>query len=73
VAAAYLALAREHGLDPAQMALAFCASRPFMASVILGATTMEQLATDIAAAELTLSPAVLEGIAAIHREHPIPM
>jgi aryl-alcohol dehydrogenase-like predicted oxidoreductase len=73
VAAAYVALAREHGLDPAQMALAFCASRPFMASVILGATTMEQLATDIAAAELTLSPAVLEGIAAIHREHPIPM
>ncbi len=35
---AYVALARAHGLDPAQMALAFAASRPFMASVILGAT-----------------------------------
>jgi aryl-alcohol dehydrogenase-like predicted oxidoreductase len=71
--ARYVALAREHGLDPAQMALAFCAGRPFMASVIIGATTPDQLATDIAAAELTLTPEVLDGIAAIHREHPIPL
>lgn len=70
--AAYVALACEHGLDPAQMALAFCASRPTMGSVILGATSMEQLATDIAAAEISLSPEVLEGIAAIRRKHPMP-
>ena len=73
VAEAYFALARKHGLDPAQMALAFAASRPFMASVIIGATTMDQLATNIGAAGLTLPAEVMEGIAAIHRRHPIPM
>ena len=71
--AAYVALAREHGLDPAQMALAFAASRPFMGAVILGATSTEQLDRDIGAAELTLSDEVMAGIAAIHQRHPIPM
>ncbi|HPG22497.1 MAG TPA: aldo/keto reductase, partial [Amaricoccus sp.] len=73
VVTAYVALARQHGLDPAQMALAFCMSRPFMASTIIGATSMRQLATDVAAAELKLSAEVMEGIAAIHRRHPIPL
>lgn len=71
--AAYVALARAHGLDPAQMALAFCAERPFMGSVILGATTMDQLATDLGAADLTLDDEVRAGIAAIHRRYPIPL
>lgn len=70
---AYVELAREHGMDPVHLALAFCAQRPFMTSVIFGATTMEQLSTALAAAEVTLSDEVLEGIAAIHRAHPIPM
>lgn len=70
---AYVDLARSHGLDPAQMALAFCAQQPFMTSVIFGATTMDQLATAISAADMTLSDEVLNGIAAIHRAHPIPM
>lgn len=71
--AAYVALARDHGLEPAQMALAFCASRPFMGSVILGATSLDQLRTDLGAATLTLAPEVLDGIAAIHRRFPAPM
>lgn len=71
-AAAYAALARDHGLEPAQLALAFCASRPFMGSVILGATSVAQLATDVAAAEMTLSPGVTEAIAEIRRDHPMP-
>ncbi|MCW5710467.1 aldo/keto reductase [Shinella sp.] len=70
---AYVDLAKEHGLDPAQMALAFCLTRPFMASVIIGATTMEQLKTDIGAAEVTLPPDVLNGIRRIHRLYPAPM
>lgn len=70
---AYVELAREHGLDPAQMALAFCLARPFVASVLIGATTLEQLETDIAAADLTLSPDVLNGIRRIHRLYPAPM
>lgn len=73
VADEYVALARDHGLDPAQMALAWAAERPFTASVILGATSLDQLETDLGAADLTLSNAVREGIAAIHRRHPIPL
>ncbi|MBA3325021.1 MAG: aldo/keto reductase [Rhodobacteraceae bacterium] len=70
---AYLAHARAHGLEPAQMALAFVAGRPFTASVILGATTLDQLRMNLGAADLTLSDEVLSGIVAIHRRHPIPM
>lgn len=68
---AYKELAQEHGLDLAQMALAFCLTRPFNTSTIIGATTMEQLKTDISAADITLSREVLAGIAKIHREHPL--
>ncbi|MDX3973163.1 aldo/keto reductase [Shinella sp.] len=70
---AYVALAKEYGLDPARMALAFCLTRPFMASIIIGSTTMEQLKTDIAAKDLELSPDVLNGIRRIHRLYPAPM
>ncbi len=71
--AAYAALAREHGLDLAQLSIAFCLTRPFMASVIIGATTMEQLKTDIAAAGVALSGDVLSGIGRIHRQYPAPI
>lgn len=70
---AYVDLAKEHGLDPAQMALAFCLTRPFMASVIIGATTMAQVKTNIASTNLTLSADVLNGIGGIHRLYPAPM
>jgi len=64
--AEYVALAREHGLDPAQMALAFVTSRPFTTSNIIGATTMAQLKSNIDSSDLELGPAVLEGLDAIH-------
>jgi aryl-alcohol dehydrogenase-like predicted oxidoreductase len=67
---AYLALARKHGLDVNQMAIAFCLTKPFMTSVIIGATTMEQLKVNIAAADLTLSDAVLAEIQEIFMQYP---
>ena len=70
--AAYAELARAHGLDCAQMALAFVNSRPFLTSSIIGATTMEQLRSNIASIDLELSSEVLEGIQAIHAAHPNP-
>ncbi len=70
--ARYVALAREHGLDPAQMALAFVTSREFVTSNIIGATTLEQLESNLASAELVLSQEVLDGIEAIHKDHPNP-
>jgi aryl-alcohol dehydrogenase-like predicted oxidoreductase len=63
----YLALARQAGLDPAQMALAFVNSRPFVTANIIGATSMEQLASDIASVDLRLSAEVEAGISAIHQ------
>jgi aryl-alcohol dehydrogenase-like predicted oxidoreductase len=68
----YLAVAEKHGLDPAQMAIAFCNQRPFVTSSIVGATNLEQLANNIAAAELELSDEVLEDIHSVYRRYPIP-
>jgi aryl-alcohol dehydrogenase-like predicted oxidoreductase len=70
--AAYVALARTHGLDPAQMALAYVNSRPFLTANIIGATSMEQLISDIDALDLVLGESVLAGIEAIQTEFPNP-
>ncbi len=69
---AYVALAREHGLDPAQMALSFVHSRPFMTSTIIGATTMEQLHCNIASVDIDLSGEVIQAIHDIHQTFPNP-
>lgn len=69
----YIQLARQHGLDPAAMALAFCCSRPFMTSTIIGATNMDQLKINLSASTIELSGEVAEGIQAIYEEHPVPM
>ncbi|MCB1459874.1 MAG: aldo/keto reductase, partial [Nitratireductor sp.] len=71
--ASYDAIARKHGLNLAQMAIAFCLTRPFMAAAIIGATDMAQLANNIAAADLQLSDEVLGDIGAVHRQFPVPM
>jgi aryl-alcohol dehydrogenase-like predicted oxidoreductase len=69
---AYLALAREAGLDPAQLALAFVTSRPFVTSNIIGATTMEQLKTDIDSADVTITPELEQRLNDIHQLHQNP-
>lgn len=68
----YVELAQKHGLDPAHMALAYVNSRPFLTANIIGATSMEQLRSNIASADLVLSDEVLKGIEAIHDAHPNP-
>ncbi len=70
--AAYVALARRHGLTPAQMALAFVASRWFAASTIIGATTLAQLEENIAGCRLTLPEEVLKEIEALHLRYTNP-
>jgi aryl-alcohol dehydrogenase-like predicted oxidoreductase len=69
---AYVALAKKHGLDPAQMAISYAMSRPFVTAAIIGATTMEQLKTDIDAASLALDATVFEDIDQIHLDYPNP-
>ena len=69
---AYLDVAEKHGLDPVHMAMAFVRDRPFMASAIFGASTMEQLDRIIAGADLVLSDEVMADIDVAHRAHPMP-
>jgi len=68
----YAAIAREAGLDPGQMALAYVNTREFLTANIIGATSMEQLKTDIASIDLDLPDSVVEAIEAVHVDHPNP-
>ena len=70
--AAYVDIARHHNLDPAQMALAFVRRQPFVASTLLGATTLEQLKTNIGSLHLELSEDVLKELEAVHRIYTYP-
>ncbi|MDG3088960.1 NADP(H)-dependent aldo-keto reductase [Vibrio hannami] len=56
---AYVGIAKRHGIDPAQMALAFVNQRPFVASNIIGATNLEQLKANIESLDVVLSDELL--------------
>ncbi|EBP0190370.1 NADP(H)-dependent aldo-keto reductase [Salmonella enterica] len=70
--AAYVGIAKRHNLDPAQMALAFVRRQPFVASTLLGATTIAQLRTNVESLHLTLSEEVLAEIEAAHQVYTYP-
>ena len=70
--AQYAKIAADAGLDMSQMALAFVNSRSFVTSNIIGATTIEQLKSNIDSIHLTLSSEILEAIEAVHTQHPNP-
>lgn len=70
--AAYCALAAEVGLSPSMLALAFVASRSFVTSTIIGATTMAQLEEDLAAFDVVITPEIAEAIDTIHTRFPNP-
>jgi aryl-alcohol dehydrogenase-like predicted oxidoreductase len=69
---AYVELAREHGLSPAQMALAYVTGRPFLTANIIGATSIAQLEENLASAEVVLDEAVIEAIESLHRRYSNP-
>lgn len=71
--AAYVALARRHGVDPAQMALAWVASRNFVTATIIGATNLNQLRDNIAAIDLDLSTELVKEIEELHKVYTIPV
>lgn len=70
--AQYAEIAADAGLDMAQMALAFVNSRHFVTSNIIGATTLEQLKSNIDSIDLTLASDVLDAIEAVHTRQPNP-
>ncbi|MBP2293933.1 NADP(H)-dependent aldo-keto reductase [Azospirillum rugosum] len=68
----YLEVARRHGLSPTQMAIAFTLHQPFVASSLIGATTMADLKSNIAAIDVTLSEEVLKDLNAVNERYPDP-
>ncbi|MES9943859.1 MAG: NADP(H)-dependent aldo-keto reductase [Candidatus Thiodiazotropha sp.] len=68
----YVELAQQEGLNPAQMALAYVTSRPFVTSNIIGATSLAQLDENLESINTSLSKEVLQGIEAIHTQQPNP-
>ncbi|WP_438955249.1 aldo/keto reductase [Cognatiyoonia sp.] len=72
VAQVYLDLAKQHGVDPVHMALAWQQTRPFPISAIFGATTADQLAHILAGKDAVLSDELCTEIDQLHRAHPYP-
>jgi aryl-alcohol dehydrogenase-like predicted oxidoreductase len=68
----YLDLARDHGVDPVHMAMAWQATRPFPVSAIFGATNKDQLAHLLAGRDLVLTDELTQAIAAAHKANPQP-
>lgn len=70
--AAYVALARELDVSPAQLALAAVIGKPFVSSALTGQTSLAQLRENIGALELQLSSETLARIEQIHAHTPNP-
>ncbi|MEX0282663.1 MAG: aldo/keto reductase [Arenibacterium sp.] len=68
----YLDIARQFGLDPVHLALAWCRTRPFMASAIFGATRMSQLEHAVKSVSVEITSEILHSIDQAHRAHPMP-
>ena len=64
--AAYAEVARRYGLSLAQLALAFTYRRWFIASTIIGATTLDQLREDVDAWDSEPTPEALADVEAVH-------
>ena len=69
---AYYEIAKKYNLDFAQMSLKFCEIQPFMNSVIIGATTMQQLKTDIESVNVKLTNEIIKEINEIQKIYPNP-
>ncbi len=68
----YFEVAKKYNIDLAQMSLKFCEIQPFMTSVIIGATTMEQLKTDIESVNVKLTDEIIKEINEIQKIYPNP-
>ena len=68
----YNEIANKHGLNFAQMSLKFCEVQPFVTSIIIGATTMDQLKTDIESVNIKLSDEIIDEINEVQKIYPNP-
>jgi aryl-alcohol dehydrogenase-like predicted oxidoreductase len=70
--AGYVEIARQHNISPAQLALAYVISKPFVASALTGQTSLAQLRDNLGALDITLSDEVQAQVQAIHQRIPNP-
>ena len=68
----YYNISKKHNLDMSQMSIKFCEIQDFMTSVIIGATTMEQLKTNIESVNVNLSDDVIKEINHVQKIYPNP-
>ena len=68
----YFKISKKYDLDISQMSIKFCEVQDFMTSVIIGATTMEQLKTDIESVKVKLDEEVIKEINEIQKIYPNP-
>jgi aryl-alcohol dehydrogenase-like predicted oxidoreductase len=69
---AYFKIAEKHKLNLAQMSLKFLEIQPFVTSVIIGATTMDQLKTNIESVNIKLTNEVIKEINEVQKTYPNP-
>ena len=65
-------ISKKYNLDLSQMSLKFCELQPFITSVIIGATTMEQLKTDIESVNINLNNEIIDEINEVQKLYPNP-
>ena len=68
----YFKISEKYGLDMSQMSIKFCEIQDFMTSVIIGATTMEQLKTNIESVNVNLSDDIIKEINHVQTIYPNP-
>ncbi len=69
---AYYEIAKKYNIDFTKMSIKFCEIQPFMTSVIIGATTMDQLKTNIESVNINLTDEVVKEINEIQKIYPNP-
>jgi len=68
----YVAVARKHGITPAQLAIAHCNSRKFVASTVIGATSVEQLAQNLGGFQIEWTDEMEADVLAVYEAIPDP-
>ena len=68
----YYKISQEYDLDMSQMSIKFCEVQDFMTSVIIGATTMEQLKTNVESVKVNLDSEVIKEINNVQKKYPNP-
>ena len=68
----YYKISQKFNLDFAQMSIKFCEIQPFVTSVIIGATTMQQLKTNVESVNVNLNNEIINEINEVQKKYPNP-